>query len=279
MWRRSLENGLGTEILSPGEFEQITHLASQVSGIDLQKNKQELVQMRVGNMIRQGRFGSFQEYYRSLVADRTGEQLIALLDALTTNFTSFLREPAHFDFLRQTILPSIEGPIRIWSAACSTGEEPLSIACSIFEELGLQASDRLAILATDLSTRVLAAARRAAYPAASFQGVAPDLLRRYLLKGSGSWEGWYRVKEAVRERIEFRRLNLMEPFHHQRRFHAIFCRNVMIYFNKSTQAALVNRFAPCLEPGGYLLIGHSETLSGLQHPYEYVRPAVYRKPL
>ena len=204
--------------------------------------------------------------------------MIALLDALTTNFTSFLREATHFDFLRKTIAPALTGPIRIWSAACSTGEEPYSIALSLLEELGLPAASRIHILASDISSRALATAERGAYEEARCRDLPPEWLRRYLLRGSGNWNGWFRVKPLVRGMIGFERLNLIEHFPPGQRFHTIFCRNVMIYFDKETQAALVNRFASCLEPGGYLLIGHSETLTGLRHPYHYVKPAVYRKP-
>src|SRR5258708_2848063 len=127
MWRPCLASHPRNEVLSPRELEQITELAYRTCGIDLKNGKQQLVQARLGKKIRQGKFGSFEEYYRHVVEDRTGEELVALLDALTTNFTSFLREPAHFDFLRKSILPGLKGSIRIWSAACSSGEEPFTI--------------------------------------------------------------------------------------------------------------------------------------------------------
>jgi len=267
-----------SEVLSPHEFNQITELAYRTCGIDLKSGKEELVQARLGKKIRQGKFGSFKEYYEHVVADRTGEELIALLDALTTNFTSFLREAGHFDFLRKTIAPGLKGPIRIWSAACSTGEEPFTIAFSLLEELGMPAASRIHILASDISSRALAAAERGVYATERFKDFPPDWPRKYLLRGSDNADGWFRVKPAIRHMIEFRRLNLMETFVPPKPFQVIFCRNVMIYFNKATQEQLVNRFASCLEPGGYLLIGHSESLTGLQHPYEYIKPAVYRRP-
>jgi chemotaxis protein methyltransferase CheR len=265
------------ELLTTREFDKIADLVYRTCGVNLKCGKEELVQARLGKKIRQGRFRSFKEYYEHVVADRTGEELIALLDALTTNFTSFLREASHFEFLRKTILPGLNGPIRIWSAACSTGEEPFTIAFSLLEELGMGAASRLHILASDISSRALGAAERATYPAERFKEFPPDWLRKYLLRGAQSSEGWYLVKPLVRRLIEFRRLNLMEPFRPPQPFHVIFCRNVMIYFNKLTQEGLVNRLSTCLEPGGYLLIGHSESLTGLTHPYEYIKPAVYRK--
>ncbi len=279
MWRGSLETRPVSEALSQREFDQIAGLAYRTCGIDLKNGKQELVQARLGKKIRQGRFSSFKQYYEHVVADTTGEELIALLDALTTNFTSFLREAAHFDLLRKTIVPGLKGQIRIWSAACSTGEEPYTIAFSLLEELGAPAASRIQILASDISSRALAAAERGAYEAERFKEFPQEWLSRYLLRGSGRWEGWYRVKPPLRRMIEFRRLNLMEQFCPAQPFQVIFCRNVMIYFNKETQGQLVNRFAPCLEPGGYLLIGHAESLTGLEHPYNYIKPAVYRKPL
>jgi len=274
-----LETRPGIDALSQGEFDRITELAYRTCGIDLKNGKQELVQARLGKKIREGKFGSFKQYYEHVVADKTGEELIALLDALTTNFTSFLREAAHFDFLRKTIVPGLGGQIRIWSAACSTGEEPYTIAFSLLEELGMAAASRIQILGSDISSRALAAAERGVYQAERCRNLPGNWPGKYLLRGCGRWEGWFRVKPAIRGTIGFQRLNLMEQFHPEQPFHAIFCRNVMIYFNKDTQEQLVNRFESCLLPGGYLLIGHSETLTGLKHPYEYIKPAVYRKPL
>jgi chemotaxis protein methyltransferase CheR len=267
------------DAISPAEFQEISDLANRTCGIDLSRGKQHLVQARLGKRIRQGRFASFKDYYRHVLADRTGDELTALLDALTTNFTSFLREPAHFEFLRKSILPNLKGPIRIWSAGCSTGEEPFTIAFSLIEELGPVAFWRCRILAADISTHALAAARRAVYPADRFADFPPECLPSYLLRGTQNWDGWFRVKPSIRAMIEFQRLNLVEPFQHPQPFQVIFCRNVMIYFNKATQTDLVNRLARNLAPGGYLFIGHSESLTGLAHPYQYIQPAVYRKPL
>jgi chemotaxis protein methyltransferase CheR len=268
-----------SELLTPRDFEQISDLACRTCGLDLKKGKHHLVQARLAKTIREGRFASFQEYYEHVVADRTGEELIALLDALTTNFTSFLREPSHFEFLRKTILPQLQNPPRIWSAACSTGEEPFTIAFSLLEELGLAASDRTRILATDISTKALATAEQAVYQSQRSEDLPPEWRSRYLLRGSKSQEGWCRVKPHVRGMVEFRRLNLIEPFPLVEKFHVIFCRNVMIYFSKSTQAELVGRLTERLDPGGYLLIGHSESLHGFQHGLQYIEPAVYRKTL
>jgi chemotaxis protein methyltransferase CheR len=279
-----VSNGTQTTIefraLTAEEFEQFRRLAYDKAGLDLRDGKQTLVSARLGKKLRELRLGSFQEYYRHVTDDRSGEALTALIDALTTNHTSFFRESAHFDFLRKSILPGLRQRERIalWSAACSTGEEPYSMAFGLIEELGDAALAKVRILATDISTRVLATAQRGAYPADRFETVLPQQLRRCLLRGEQRFREWYRVKPEVRAMIEFRRLNLMDSLSGLGPFSAIFCRNVMIYFDKLTQQALVNRLAGCLEPGGYLLTGHAESLSGVSHPLQYVQPAVYRKP-
>ncbi|HUI57590.1 MAG TPA: protein-glutamate O-methyltransferase CheR [Bryobacteraceae bacterium] len=265
--------------LSAREFEQIRRLAHEKVGLDLRDGKETLVSARLGKKMRELHFRTFQEYYRYVVEDKTGEALTGLIDALTTNHTSFFREPAHFEFLRRTILPDLRRRERIamWSAACSTGEEPYSLAFCLLEELGEAALRRIRILATDISTRVLATAQRGAYPADRFEGIAAQQLRQHLLRGEQRCQGWYRVKPEVRAMVEFRRLNLMEGFAHLGHFSVIFCRNVMIYFDRPTQQNLVNRLAGSLEPGGYLLIGHAESLNGVDHPLQYMQPAVYRK--
>jgi chemotaxis protein methyltransferase CheR len=265
--------------LKAREFAKIRQLAYDTFGLDLRAGKETLVSARLGKHIRQSGCRSFDEYYQHVVEDSTGEALIHLIDALTTNHTSFFREPAHFDFLRRTFLPEWKnrGSIDIWTAACSTGEEPYSIAMCILEELGPVAPGKVRILATDISTRVLAAAEKGIYPAERFEGLSAMQLRRYWLRGECGWAGRYRAKKEVRALIEFRRVNLLEQVCQIGRFPLIFCRNVMIYFDKPTQQRVVERLAGCLEPGGYLLTGHAESLTGIEHGLRYVQPAVYRK--
>jgi chemotaxis protein methyltransferase CheR len=268
-----------TTALSARDFDQFRTLAHQKFGLDLPDGKQQLVASRLGKKMRELNLTSFNAYYQHVVEDRTGEALTAMIDALTTNHTSFFRESAHFDFLRRTVLPSLRSrsSLPFWSAACSSGEEPYSIAFSLFDELGPESLSRLRIVATDISTRVLGLAQAAVYPAERFRGVSPDQLRRYVLKGEGKYRDSFLVKRQFRETIEFRRLNLMEDLSNLGPFPVIFCRNVMIYFDRATQQDLVNRLAGRLEPGGYLFIGHAESLGGIDQPLEYVRPAVYRK--
>jgi len=265
--------------LTAAEFEEIRRLAYEKFGLDLRRGKEELVSARLGRKIRESHCRSFREYYRLVLEDSTGEALIGMIDALATNHTGFLREPAHFEFMKERVLPALlsRPTIDIWSAACSTGEEPYTIAFTILEKM-LPGDARLRILATDISTKALDSARRAVYPAERFNDFPAIWMRRFLLRGQGQWKGWYRMKPEVTGRVEFARLNLVEPLSHNRHFPLIFCRNVMIYFDKPTQERLVGRLAECLEPGGYLFVGHAESLTGVNHSLQYVRPAIYRKP-
>jgi chemotaxis protein methyltransferase CheR len=266
------------EKLQPREFNLIRRMVYEKFGIDLE-GKEVLVAARLGKKMREQGLSSFKQYYEHVQKDTTGDALTTMVDALTTNHTSFFRETQHFDYLRKVILPELQpaGQIRIWSAACSTGEEPYSIAFTLMEELGQSVSSKAHILATDISTRVLATAQRGLYPASRFQQVPIDRMRRHLLKGSGASTGNYMVKKETRALVEFQRLNLMEDFSSVGLFSVIFCRNVMIYFDRETQQSLVNRLAAQLEPGGYLLIGHAESLNGVEHPLKYLCPATYRR--
>jgi chemotaxis protein methyltransferase CheR len=265
--------------LRASEFAKFRQLAYDTFGLDLRAGKETLVAARLGELIQKAGCLSFDKYYQRVVADRTGEALIPLIDALTTNHTSFFRERAHFEFLRQTFLPAYRdrASIDIWSAACSTGEEPYSIAMCVLDYLGSPAPGKVRILATDISTRVLAAAKKAIYATERFDVVPASNLRRFWLRGERDWAGYYRAKEELRSLVEFRRLNLLEAPASVGTFPLIFCRNVMIYFDKPTQRQVIGRLSECLEPGGYLITGHAESLTGIEHGLRYVQPAVYRR--
>jgi chemotaxis protein methyltransferase CheR len=265
--------------LRASEFAKIRRLAYETFGLDLRSGKETLVAARLSKQMRDSAFRSFDDYYRHVVEDTTGEALTHLIDCLTTNHTSFFREPAHFDFLRKTFLPEWKSRhgLKIWSAACSTGEEPYSIALCLIEELGPGAG-KARILATDISTRVLAAAKKGIYSADRMSGISEAMLRRYCLRGEQDWEGSYRVKKELRDLVDFERVNLLDPQAQTRRFPLIFCRNVMIYFDKPTQQRAIDSLVRSLEPGGYLLTGHAESLNGIDHGLQYVQPAIYRKP-
>jgi chemotaxis protein methyltransferase CheR len=263
--------------LNQREFEQISKLAYEHFGLDLRGGKQGLVAARLGKKLRELGLDSFQDYYDYVKADRSGAALAGMVDQLTTNHTSFFREPRHFDFLRKTIFPTLRARsrIHIWSAACSTGEEPYSIAMSLLEESPCEAAVKVRIRATDISTRVLERARVGTYQTERMESIPPALLQRYLLK---SHDGTFRFRNEVRCMIDFEHLNLMRRLPQGYLCSVIFCRNIMIYFDKPTQQSLVQRLSEHLEDGGYLLIGHSESLNNIAHGLDYVCPATYRKP-
>ncbi|WP_213806147.1 protein-glutamate O-methyltransferase CheR [Granulicella sp. dw_53] len=266
--------------LHSDEYGKISKLVYEHCGLDLREGKQSFIAVRLGKTLRELRLSSFQVYLEYVRADRTGVALASMVDHLTTNHTSFFREPSHFDFLCKDIFPALRArpPIHIWSAGCSSGEEPYSIAISLMEEYGMEAAERVRILGTDISLRVLERARRGVYPAERFEGLPVPLLQRYLLKGHNASAQSYRIKSAIRSMVEFEYLNLMGQLPENYRCSVIFCRNVMIYFDKPTQQNLVARLTDHLEQGGYLLIGHSESLNTISHGLDYVSPAIYRKP-
>jgi chemotaxis protein methyltransferase CheR len=202
-----------------------------------------------------------------------------MIDALTTNHTGFLRERQHFQYLMRTVLPQyVDRPrLSIWSAASSTGEEPYSILFTLLQAFANKPAPKINILATDISTRVLAAARRAVYPAGRLADLPSEWVQRFFEKEES--QSAYRVRDELAGYITFQRLNLMEPFLAIGRFPIIFCRNVMIYFDHRTREQLVLRLAERLEPGGYLFVGHAESLLNIAHGLAYVGPAIYRKPL
>jgi len=266
--------------LHPAEFEKISRLAYEHFGVDLRQGKQALVEARIGKKLRELGLKSFQHYYDYVKADSTGQALSAMVDVLTTNHTSFFREPRHFDLLRHTIFPTLRNrsQIHIWSAACSSGEEPYSIALSLLEESREDALAKVKIRATDISTRVLATAGKGVYAANRLKDVPMPLLQRYMLKGHNASANAFRFKDEVRAMIAFEHCNLMQPLKEDYRCSVIFCRNIMIYFDKPTQQDLVHRLSHHLEDGGYLFIGHSESLNSITHGLDYVSPATYRKP-
>ncbi|HUA20132.1 MAG TPA: protein-glutamate O-methyltransferase CheR [Bryobacteraceae bacterium] len=264
--------------LTEQQFSKIRTLVYETAGIDLKHGKEELVKARLGKELRKQNLTSFDRYVEQVVNDKTGESLINLINALSTNFTHFFREQKHFDYLAKTVAPRWQGRQRIdvWCAAAATGEEPYSLAITLLESLG--ASAGVHILASDISTRALATADAGIYPEARLAEIPSALKSKYFVQGKWKSEPAFRAKPELRRLIEFRRINLIESFSHARQFQAIFCRNVMIYFDKPTQERVVQRLSEWLEPGGYLFVGHAESLTGARHALEFVIPAVYRKP-
>ncbi len=265
--------------LSPRLFDAVRDYAYRVAGIELQDGKQEMVASRVLRRARALGYDSADEYFEAVSRDKTGDLQVDLIDALTTNFTSFFREPAHFDFMRNQILPKLRqrNQFTIWTAASSSGEEPYSIAVTLIETLGEAAFRQAKIRASDISTKVLRSAEAGVYPEERFRSLDQSWRSRYLLRGTGAQEGKFRFRPEIRKMIQFERINLMEPLPAEGPFPLIFLRNIMIYFDRPTQERVVEAMTAKLEPGGYLFVGHSESLNGITHTLEHVQAAIYKK--
>lgn len=258
-------------------FQRVVELAYKVAGIHLTSEKRELVKSRLIKRMRKIAVTSFEDYL-ALVDAGNSDELPRMIDILTTNKTNFFRESAHFDFMRQIVLPEIRQRgrrLRIWSAACSSGEEPYTIAMVLREEIPDIDSWDARVLASDISTRMIEAATNGVYRADLLSDVEPAQRMKYF---QALDPGQYRAHDSLRRLISFARLNLMQDWPMRGPFDLIFCRNVMIYFDRPTQERLVNRFYDLLRPGGHLFVGHSESLTPLEHRYQFVRPATYRRP-
>lgn len=269
--------------LSDKEFREISRFAYEHFGLDLPAGKKDLVTARLARQMRQGRFSSYSECLKNAAGDPTGQALAALVNALTTNHTSFYREPAHFDFLKKLAQGEFAGTpvLRVWSAACSTGEEVYTIAACLVAEAGRSprgTQNTFEIRATDISTKVLSVAAKAVYPTSAANHLPGNWLRAGFLRGHGASQGWYRVRPDIAAAVRFEQFNLVDSARAEDGWHIIFCRNVMIYFDKATQERVVARLASALVPGGYLFVGHSESFAGINHSLQYVQPAVYRRP-
>jgi chemotaxis protein methyltransferase CheR len=261
-------------------YQYIIELIYERCRIRLHSGKEALINARLGKLMRHHGFSSLAEYCEFLRTQADEEEFTRVVDALTTNFTQFLREEDHFKFLVQEALPSVlprhRKSFEIWSAASSSGQEPYSIAFYLSEYYSPAQGWDWRITASDISTKVLEQARLGIYPAEHARIVPPDWLRKYFQQGVGKWAGHYRVKSELARRVTFQRINLLELYAHPRPFEVIFCRNVMIYFDRPTQEQLVRRLCESLVPAGYLIIGHSESLNGLKVPLRCLRPSVYQ---
>ena len=262
-------------------FSRVSAIMYEISGVNLTDGKKELVRARLSKRMRTLGWGSFEEYVSFVETEDGRAELAQMVDVLTTNKTSFFRELPHFEFLRNEVLPSFSDrrlSLRIWSAGCSSGEEPYSLAIllkDVFRDI--QRRD-VKILATDLSRRVLARAREGIYDESQMDGIPPKLrdecFHRVFETGPGPAR--YQVNDDLRALVNLAPLNLMESWPMKGPFDVILCRNVMIYFDRETRARLIQRFTQLLPEGGYLMVGHSESLNGLAHDLEYIQPAVYR---
>ena len=268
--------------LSDRDLATIVGLVYAQSGITLHSGKRALVSARLQKRLRHVGAASFREYVRWIQSDRSGDELTAMIDAITTNHTSFFREPQHFEFLTDVVLPPLlrrAMPIQGWSSACSTGEEPYTIAMTALERFGDAAYSSLRLLASDLSTQALARARAGIYKLEKTTGMPRHLVLKYFHKGSGKAADLLEVAAPLRQMVEFRHLNLLRPAPPGPPFDFIFCRNAMIYFDQPVQQRVVEALEARLAPGGYLFTSHSESLNSVRHGLDWVAPAVYRRGL
>ena len=275
------ETGSYGPALGDAEFEFIAHVVGENAGIVLGPNKRQLVQGRLARHLRELGLRSYEEYCEHL--RRAGpEGLVGLINALTTNVTAFFRENHHFEALAEYMLPEAmrrntsSRRIRIWSAGCSTGEEPYCAAMTAADVMPPAGWD-LKILATDIDSDVIAFGQQGVYPLDRVASLPTERLRNCFQKGTGLQAGKAIVRAQLRAAVTFRVLNLLHPWPMHGPFDVIFCRNVMIYFDQATREKLVNRFAEMLAPGGYLCIGHAESLHNLDAPLQAVGKTIYRK--
>ncbi len=266
--------------LTKSQFDKISRIVYERSGIVLKTGKEMLVKNRILKRLRALEIKSFEEYLNFISQERNKQELLIMIDFLTTNKTDFFREKPHFEYLSEKILPVIrqsKQKIRIWSAGCSSGEEPYSIAITLSEEIPDVSNWDARILATDISARMIEIGKQGIYGETIKDNLPAHLLNKYFTKVRENDKWNYKVKDKLRALVRFATLNLLENWPFRGSFDVIFCRNVMIYFDKKTQEKLVNRFWQLLQPGGYLFIGHSESLTGCRQPFKYIKPAIYKK--
>jgi chemotaxis protein methyltransferase CheR len=269
--------------LTAEELRLISSLVHQKFGINLGEQKRTLVIERLQKELRRGGFSNFKDYYDYVTREATGQALLTMIDRISTNHTFFFREQDHFELLTAEVLPRMLQKLpgggqnlRFWSAGCSSGEEAYSLAMTVSDFLGPGSINLVpSILATDISVTALSKASQGVYASSETAQLPPGVKLRYFAKVA---DGMWAVQEHLKKMILFRRLNLMRqvyPF--RNKFHVIFCRNVMIYFDVPTRNALLEKFHKCLEPEGYLFVGHSESLGNSSGLFKYVKPAVYQK--
>lgn len=274
------------EIMGKADYGRLVRLIYEQSGINLGPEKKTMVELRIKRRLRSLKLDSFDNYFAYLFGPHGHkEELVHLLDVVSTNKTDFFREPDHFDFLIQKALPELMSrnesgrPLHVWSAGCSTGEEPYTLAMVMNEYGATHAGFRFSLLATDLSTAVLAKAQRGVFSTEVVEPVPSELKRKYFMRSRDRDSNLLRVVPELRRMIEFRRLNFMDTdFGLAQKVDVFFCRNVIIYFDRPTQQQIMLKLANQLLPGGYAFVGHSETLHDLNLPLLPIAPALYRKP-
>jgi len=274
-----------TEHIAAADYRRFTDLVYQICGIRLNASKQLMVETRLRKRLKQTGAATFRDYWNFINQEDSHEELTLFIDAITTNKTEFFREPVHFDYLAKKILPDLGRhlkergrPLRIWSAGCSTGKEAYTLAMVLMESKRARLIEDFQIYATDICTEVLGKASRAVYQIDDIEPIPEALRKKYLLRSRAQHTATFRIIPELRSTVCFERLNFMdERYHVSAPFDIVFCRNVIIYFDRATQDQVVNKLIDCLRPDGYFFTGHSETLSGLSTPLEGIAPTIYRK--
>ena len=261
--------------LTDSEFHYIVSFVSGNYGIDLSQ-KRKLIEARLAGELRTHGFKSYEEYISMMKANPA--EIDTFINKITTNYSYFNREMEHYNFIMKTVIPELmerkKSSVSVWSAGCSTGEEPYNIAMAIDSALGIHRSNwSVSIMATDVSTRALAVARKAQYPETELTSMPPEWVKNYMVKLPN---GTYQVNDAIRRVVSFSQFNLMAPFP-PRMYDVIFCRNVMIYFKQTTSQTVIRKFYDRTQNGGYLFIGHSESISHGDNPYQYIKPSIFHK--
>jgi chemotaxis protein methyltransferase CheR len=266
---------LDVEPITDDEFSRFQQLLHDTAGIFLPPAKKVLVQGRLNKRLRHHGLSRFSDYYRLVTSGANRAEFQVMVDCLTTNETYFFREPAHFEYLK-TVLPGMaaKGPVRVWSAASSSGEEVYTLAMVLAETLR---DKEWSVLGSDINSAVLKQARRGFYSLERTQGIAPELLRKYCMKGVRQYQGYFLINESLRQRTEFTQVNLKERLTGMGKFQVIFLRNVMIYFDPDTKRDVVRRITEALAPGGLFFISHSESLHGISDQLKMVRPSIFQK--
>jgi chemotaxis protein methyltransferase CheR len=283
MEERATQNGPGTmAVMSQADFSKLKEFIYTESGIKITDAKKTMLEARLQKRLRGLGLRSFSQYCDYLFSPAGIERELAqMIDQVTTNKTDFFREPAHFDYLTSRVLPELarsKRHVMIWSAGCSSGEEPYTLSMVISEYTDMGGKISFLILATDISMRVLEKAQHAVYEYERIAPISAALQKKYLLRSKDRTKNLYRVMPGLRKHVQFRRLNFMDgDFGFREEVDVIFCRNVIIYFDKPTQERLLNKFCNCLTPDGYIFMGHSETLLGMDVPLVQVAPTVYRR--
>jgi chemotaxis protein methyltransferase CheR len=273
--------------LTPESFARFAAFITKTLGIKMSENKIPMLQSRLQRRLRARGLRNIDDYKDFLFNSPEGDaELVDFIDAVTTNKTDFFREPHHFNYLRRTALPMLDAEperpwhFKLWCAGCSTGEEPYTLSMVLSEHAEERSGFDFTLLATDVSTRVLQTAREAIYDESRIEPVADELRKKYLLRSRSPGRNLVRIAPCLRGHVQFNRLNFMDAdYGVADMFDAIFFRNVMIYFDKPTQEAVIRKLCRNLKPGGYLFVGHSESLIGIDVPVRMVASAVYQKPL